>query len=497
MKAVLLKNKGELIILVAALILGAWARTANLSGARFLFGDEFRTFSAGSSKFNSPLLYAIYWIPLHIWGYKEVVAIRFTALLGMLNLVMVYLIGKSFFNLRTGIYSAVLLSPLGIHVWFSRTGQPVIAETFMTLTAFLFLGLFLEKKSGPLYPFLAGLFLGLAFLIYVPVYPIIAAVMILFPVSLNRQGVPLKKTAGALAVLSIGMLLPLVAFEIICRLKTGSYIFYLYLYYKDTTKFSPHQTSEFLTFFRGISFLGGTWQLVLLMGGYAWGMISCFREKNSSLILLAGTAGIGFLLFTVMAFLGKHSISLRKYIHLIPFMVLVAAYCLDKFNLPSAAVNVFLIVFLIISLQNCLTIVNKTFNIYSIKEWLKEKGIKEKELATRLNLNMEGRTAGKRSLPGKLFYYEDRSRIYFIIDWNQLKKMYLKGEVRYLLSSGMNYCSTVGYRDSVLKTKTPLKTWKHPYLFLKMPNPRKNMINNTILYDRVQNFSLYDLQEVF
>ncbi|MBU0708474.1 glycosyltransferase family 39 protein [Patescibacteria group bacterium] len=122
-------------------------------------GDEF--YSWPKIGFRAPLLpyllAVFYFLKLDFMIYWII------PLVGALSAILVYILGKSLFNEKVGLYSALLFSVVPLHVIFSANILTGVLFTFFVLLTFI---CFVKgyEENNTVYRVLFGLFLGLALL---------------------------------------------------------------------------------------------------------------------------------------------------------------------------------------------------------------------------------------------------------------------------------------------------------------------------------------------
>jgi mannosyltransferase len=82
----------------------------------------------------------LYYILLHYWivlGESEAVIRGLSALAGVLNIGVIYLLGRTLFDRRTGLYAALLLAISPLHVWYSQETRMYTWVTLLVSTSVL------------------------------------------------------------------------------------------------------------------------------------------------------------------------------------------------------------------------------------------------------------------------------------------------------------------------------------------------------------------------
>jgi hypothetical protein len=113
---------------------------------------------------------------------------------------------------------------------------------------------------------------------------------------------------------------------------------------------------------------------------------------------------------------------------------------------------------------------------------LDRRGIERESIVTLVDLSDAGTRTLPNRLPGSLENYPVGQ---FVMGWEEIQGLYLRGEARYLLTSGLGSRARTGFGDPVLAGADPLLVRRHPYREFAQTHPR--------LID----FQLYDLSELF
>ena len=177
------------------------------------FTNYVSTNGGGYASAVKPGYYLLVAISFLVGGVHDYSALYFSAILGLMIIILSFLIAKLLYNVKVAIYSAILMSFSPYLVNYSRSALSVCATTF-----FLYLGAYLlfkylknleYKKSNKLQLVLSGIAFGYAYACH---YNLIATMGIIFIVfaffTFKRAG--LKD----LIFLVMGFLVPLILFEI-------------------------------------------------------------------------------------------------------------------------------------------------------------------------------------------------------------------------------------------------------------------------------------------
>ena len=158
--------------------------SGGLSGLDFLEGRTNNIFLVGWFDFPS-LYFYLQSVSISIFG-PTIAALRIpSALIGALTVPAVYLLGRVFFNHRTGILAGIFMAGFHYHIHFSRLGLNNIWDGlwFVVVLGGLYYGWSRSKRSGFL---IAGVGLGLSQYFYVssralfaliPIWLIISAIL--------------------------------------------------------------------------------------------------------------------------------------------------------------------------------------------------------------------------------------------------------------------------------------------------------------------------------
>lgn len=160
-----LKNqKGVFILFLGVLALAAFLRFYNLSEYMTFLGDEGRDAiivkdiltgvnypligppTSVGNIYLGPLYYYLMAIPMFIFYLNPVAAAGMNALLGVATVVLIYYLGKSWFNRQAGLIAAYLYAISPVTIVYSRSSWNPNPAPFFSLLAIL--GLFKAYSSG-------------------------------------------------------------------------------------------------------------------------------------------------------------------------------------------------------------------------------------------------------------------------------------------------------------------------------------------------------------
>ncbi|RIL05496.1 MAG: hypothetical protein DCC75_11630, partial [Proteobacteria bacterium] len=186
-------NLKHYAVLLMLLVIAAGLRFWNLEGAKFLSPDEYRALY--QSKFHTPLFSLLYAVPKMLWGPSEESIIRFTAALGILSLLLVYVLAAKIWSARAALLSAALLSCSATHVFFSRSGYPAIllSVLFLAAVTLLLRGIDSERRLSLI---LSAIVLAASPLVYLPAYALLPAMLLSLGFYCYNQNKPTSLALG-------------------------------------------------------------------------------------------------------------------------------------------------------------------------------------------------------------------------------------------------------------------------------------------------------------
>ena len=129
-------------------------------------GDYITPRYHGRLRFQKPILF--YW--LIVFSYKffgvGVYGARFPSIImALLNVILIYILGRDLFGKRTGIFSALVLATSEVYFTYSRFATPDITFLFfITASTYLFVRAYTGKIQGPFRYLYMYVFMGLAML---------------------------------------------------------------------------------------------------------------------------------------------------------------------------------------------------------------------------------------------------------------------------------------------------------------------------------------------
>lgn len=153
----------------------AWSSLADPFGPKGLS----QVFQMAANDGNSQLVLGTYRRLLLYWlAGIDMTTLRLpSALLGVLEVGLVFVLGRQLFNPRVGLVAASVLSTLAVHLTWSRHGDDNIEGSFVWTLTGLLLARAVVRRSVPLMA-TAGAALSLALYLYLSARPMIAVVLV-------------------------------------------------------------------------------------------------------------------------------------------------------------------------------------------------------------------------------------------------------------------------------------------------------------------------------
>ncbi len=155
-----------------------------------------------------------------IFGVHDYAGIIVSALSGIASILLVFIIGRKLFGVKTALVAAALLTFSSYHIIYSRSGLSVSLAAFFILLGIYFY-LRSDKSSSKesrfinIYIFLAGLSIGYAYSCHYSLFWAIFMILfieLIFPAA-DSPGLAVK--IKRLLLLSIGITIPLLAWQLI------------------------------------------------------------------------------------------------------------------------------------------------------------------------------------------------------------------------------------------------------------------------------------------
>jgi len=206
------KHRQAAILLFLILVLGAFLRFYDL-GAESIWLDEafsikesFLSIPDMANSSNQPPLFFLLlrgWISL--FGTGEIAIRSLSAVFGLISVFLVFLVGKSLFNQRTGLIAAFLSSIAYYPVQLSQDARAYSLLLLVSLLSYWFFIQILKNDRLRLYPLY---FLSTLFLVYTHFYGlfILASQVILFAIFFSRYRPQRWKFISVLGLTALSLL---------------------------------------------------------------------------------------------------------------------------------------------------------------------------------------------------------------------------------------------------------------------------------------------------
>jgi len=357
-------------------------------------------------------------------------------------------------------------------------------QTLLLLAAFQCIWQHL-KGSKRVYVFGAGLFSGFAFITYVPSYaPISALLLMLVGIRLLDRHA-FRSVLREVLLFGAGAAIPVLLMEGGARILGHSYLYSLWEYGQSTLlSIPPASRFDGMVFPNAVRNAGGALQLWILAAGLVYALFHALVTRNRASGLLAGFCVISGSLFFLMAWQGTHTHFDVHYVFLLPFLALACGLLFSGLErvLSRYTVIACLLIFSILALQKASLIIENTFKIAPMTQWLEQQGIQKSKITTNLDIREKGDVDRAVPIPVSLVHHPCD---HFAIDWKSVEALYREKGIRYLLTSGIGSITLTGYRDSALEEAGPVKTWLHPVHYTEPET------------ENVQDFLLYNLEDIF
>ena len=96
---------------------------------------------------HPPLYQTILWIWYHLFGFNEYAGRALSAIIGTLDVLAIYLLGKEFFNKEVGLYAAIIASMNYFLIYYSQEVRPYSLLLFLSTMSYLYLMKILTNYS--------------------------------------------------------------------------------------------------------------------------------------------------------------------------------------------------------------------------------------------------------------------------------------------------------------------------------------------------------------
>jgi hypothetical protein len=143
------EDKFAKTILLCLIILGALLRSYRLDYFDLWFDEAWSAISATDlvyslqtiiQRYQPPLYYIILHFWINLFGDGEFVLRALSAFFGTASIPLIFIIGKRFYGLRTGLVSALLLAISPFHIWYAQEVRLFALSVFFSLgMVFIFL----------------------------------------------------------------------------------------------------------------------------------------------------------------------------------------------------------------------------------------------------------------------------------------------------------------------------------------------------------------------
>jgi mannosyltransferase len=290
-------GKLEPYLIIAILILGSFLRFYNL-GEKSLWSDEIASVRDSQSlgtalNAGHPPLFFIVLNIFRYFGNEEFLLRLPSAIFGILTILLIYEIGKSFFGSKEGLIAAFLLSISLFHIDYSQQARMYTIFAFFSMLSLIFLYKFLkDKKRKFLLGFIVSTVLSLYthyFAIIVVLAEIVISIVFLITQKLKSKETPLLTGNFYMLIVSF-ILIPLLYAPWISRrfqLITGSATTgvgvggTLGVYFTG----APPEPIFYITLFSDFG-VGGGIALAIFLFFFISGIITSVRDTKGIFLLL-------------------------------------------------------------------------------------------------------------------------------------------------------------------------------------------------------------------
>jgi len=352
------------LLLFLFLVLGLSIRIYNL-GSHNLWFDEFwslrivREFSFMDRDYNPPLYYILlsFWVRYFgpflakYFGGGEFILRSLSMIFGVISIPFIYKLGKLFFDTKTGLISAFILSVSPIHIWYSQEARGYSLSTFLIMLIVYFFIMALKKRTIYLW---MGFVISSILALYINYFSffIIILVGILF---LSKTYRPLFKYYLVSLCFILILFLPLLPF-IFQKIPRVKYTFSLWIP-------KPHLNSIVITFENfNVGYNATPWiyffSFIVFYFLFIFGIQYWWKEKRQELISLISFIFIPVIITFLIS--KKMPIYLDRQIMLFsPFYYIIIATGLVSIRMRSIKIAAYLSI--------CLSIVFCLHNYFSYR----------------------------------------------------------------------------------------------------------------------------------
>lgn len=271
-------------------------------------------------------------LSLLLFGRHDYSGLIVSAFFGVLTVGLVFVLGKSLYNAKTGILAAAWLAVSGYHIFFSRTVYAEIDSVFFfTLGVYLYYLSRKKTKFGYLILILSGLSSGLAFtfqyrLFLIPVFLAMFEIHFLFA----EKKIKLNRKIKRLVCLSFSLITPILLWQLAYWLSLPSFTYFAQLRHmlfrtgaSSSAGFSldkPLRYLRFLLLFEGIPIFALT---IFALGYHSKKTWPLFKIED---IIVAIPLLGSLLVFSFLPFKPA-----RAMVIILPFLALTVGRLLDVF----------------------------------------------------------------------------------------------------------------------------------------------------------------------
>lgn len=147
------------IVIILTLFLGIFLRFYELTFQSYWFDELFsasvsnpanslsEVFARTVGDVHPPLYQILLWVWYHIFGYSEWVGRSFSAVMGVLGIVAIYLLGKELYNKEVGLYATIIASTNYFLIYYSQETRAYTLLFLLSIISYLFLIRTLQSYS--------------------------------------------------------------------------------------------------------------------------------------------------------------------------------------------------------------------------------------------------------------------------------------------------------------------------------------------------------------
>lgn len=488
------------IFLIIIFLSSFYLHFRNLEGTAHTQPDEERAFALLST---GPLIYLMCRPIYDIFGQEDIV-FYFVSLLGFINIFLFYYLTKKLFKDKISIYATLFYSVFPMRINYSRYLYPGIFLDFFFLN--LLISLYWGINKNRLFFILTGVFIVFLIYTHMSVYSLLFGLCIGVGILCFYYKVSLKRFLIDFLFIILGCVISIIFLEIILHNHQKGYFFLGKIFlWKDNIK-KVVVEGELKWFFKNIIFLikssyFNVFRTIFVLLGafiFTWNNI---KNKNIIGIVTTIVLIIGVGVFLLNTWLGSHIIRDRHFVWLCAFLSLSLGYLIVwakgiKSKIFRYSILFCGLLFWLSSFYTSYLVSEENFNILSIRKYLQENNIELNKIAT--NLVSLGAFYKKGDQPYLIPTLFDKNKERYYINWSVLFFYYLRGEIKYIVPSGLGLHAYLYCQDPLLKFIQPQKKWLHPdsyfrhRIFIEGGSSRNKECGNETLF-----ISLYNLDDVF